>query len=96
MDFVALLVQVASGALGGNIAGSLLKVLSLGATGNTVAGMVGGLLGSAILNSAIGLGHSTALASLDPGAIVSQIAGGGVGGGVMMVLVGIVRQVFTR
>ena len=45
MDIVTLLVQLISGALGGNVAGSLLKNLSLGTVGNSLAGIVGGGLG---------------------------------------------------
>ena len=37
-----LLIQLASGAIGGNVAGNLLKTLSLGVLGNSVAGIVGG------------------------------------------------------
>jgi uncharacterized membrane protein YeaQ/YmgE (transglycosylase-associated protein family) len=45
-----LLIQLASGALGGNVAGSLLKNLSLGTLGNSVAGAVGGGLGGTLLD----------------------------------------------
>lgn len=96
MDIVSLLIQLASGIAGGNIAGSAMKSLSLGALGNSVAGLVGGSLGAAILTSALGPSHVAAMANLDPGAIVSQIAGGGVGGGVMMVIVGLLKQIFAR
>lgn len=96
MDVVSLLIQLASGIAGGNVAGSAMKNLSLGTLGNSLAGLVGGSLGSAILTSALGPSHLAAMANLDPGAIVSQIAGGGVGGGVMMVLVGLLKQVFGR
>ena len=42
MDIVSLVVQLVSGAIGGNLAGSLLKNLSLGALGNSLAGAIGG------------------------------------------------------
>ena len=55
MDIVSLLVQLISGAAGGNIAGSLFKNLNLGTLGNSLAGLVGGGLGSNLLNSAMGI-----------------------------------------
>ena len=42
MNITALIVQLISGAAGGNIAGALLKKLSLGPVGNSIAGIVGG------------------------------------------------------
>ena len=73
MDIVSLLIQLASGALGGNIAGSVLKNMSLGTLGNTLAGIIGGGLGGQILERAIGLGPAAAGAGLDLGAIISQV-----------------------
>jgi uncharacterized membrane protein YeaQ/YmgE (transglycosylase-associated protein family) len=90
MDFVPLLIQLISGALGGNIAGSLLKNLSLGTLGNSIAGIVGGGIGGQILDQVF----HTAVAggALDPVAIITQILGGGVGGGVVMAIVGAIRN----
>jgi hypothetical protein len=33
---------------------------------------------------------------MDIGAIISQVAGGGVGGGVLMVIIGLVRQMLQK
>ncbi len=96
MDPLALIIQLVSGAAGGNIAGSLLKNSSLGNVGNTVAGGIGGLLGGSVLNSALGVTKAAAASGLDIGTIISQIAGSGVGGGVLMVLVGLLRQIFAK
>jgi hypothetical protein len=100
MDIVSLIIQLASGAIGGNLAGSLLKKLSLGLLGNSLAGIVGGALGGQILERAIGLAPTIATGAgagaPDVGAVVSQIAGGGVGGAVMMVIVGLLRSAFAK
>ena len=96
MDLTSLLIQLASGAAGGNIAGSLLKNQSLGTLGNTLAGIVGGGLGGNILNSALGIGKVAGATGLDIGTIVSQVAGGGVGGGVLMIIVGILKKMFAK
>lgn len=96
MDPISLIIQVIGGAVGGNIAGSLLKNLSLGTSGNSIAGLIGGLLGGNVLNSALGLGKMAATSGLDIGALISQVAGSGVGGGVMMILVGLLRSIFQK
>ena len=47
----ALLIQAVSGAVGGNVAGGLLKNLNLGVLGNSVAGIVGGGLGGSLAST---------------------------------------------
>ncbi len=47
---INLIIQLVSGAVGGNIAGGLMKSLSLGPVGNSIAGIVGGGLGGQILS----------------------------------------------
>jgi hypothetical protein len=39
---IPLIIQLISGAVGGNIAGAILKNLNLGPIGNSIAGIVGG------------------------------------------------------
>ena len=48
---INLIIQLVSGAVGGNIAGGLLKSLNLGPVGNSIAGIVGGGLGGQILSN---------------------------------------------
>ena len=45
MELVPLLIQLASGAVGGNLAGKLLPNNSLGTIGNSIAGIAGGGIG---------------------------------------------------
>ena len=91
MDIITLLIQLVSGALGGNIAGSMLKNMSLGTLGNTIAGIVGGGLGGQILEYAF---HASSVGGgpLDWPAILTQI----VGGGVLMAIVGALRGAMAR
>lgn len=91
MDMVSLLISLISGAAGGNVAGALLKNLSLGTTGNSIVGIIGGVLASYLLPS-LGLASPTAAGGLDLGTIVAQVAGGGVGGGALMAILGAVRS----
>ena len=96
MNIVALIIQLISGAAGGNIAGALLKKLNLGPVGNSIAGILGGGIGGQLLGL-LGLGGAGAAASgLDLGSIISSIAGGGVGGGVLMAIIGIIRQAMNK
>ena len=94
MEYVPLLIQLVSGALGGNVAGWLLKNLSLGTLGNSIAGIVGGGIGGQILDQVF----HTAVAggAVDPVAIITQVLGGGVGGGVLMAIVGAIRNAMAK
>ena len=97
MDIVTLVVQPISGALGGNVAGSLFKNISLGTLGNSIAGIVGGGLGGQILGSLLNLPMATAAGGgLDPMAILTQVASGGAGGGVLMAIIGIIRSMMAK
>lgn len=87
-SLIPLLIQLASGALGGNVAGALLKNLSLGTVGNSLAGAVGGGLGSQLLPMLAG---PDILSS-----IVGQVAGGGVGGAILMAIIGAIRKAMAK
>ena len=89
-SIVNLIIQLAAGAAGGNLAGSLLKQYNLGTLGNSIAGIVGGGLGGQLLGMLVGAAASGG--AMDIGSLVAQVAGGGVGGGIVLVLVGLVRQ----
>lgn len=78
-----LLVQLISGALGGNLAGTLLKGKSLGALLNTVVGLIGGVGGGQLmdlLNMAQGAG------------LAGDVGGAAVGGGLLMSIVGMLKK----
>jgi hypothetical protein len=93
MNVMSLLIQLVCGAVGGNVAGGLLKQYNLGPIGNTIAGLVGGVGGGQLLGMLVpSLGAAAASGGMDIGSIVGQIAGGGVGGAVVMVIVGIIKQ----
>jgi len=92
---VGLIIQLISGGVGGNIAGSALKQYDLGIIGNTIAGVIGGGVGAQIIGALLGSGARAAAAGagdLDIGSIIGQIASGGVGGGILMVIVGLIKQ----
>jgi uncharacterized membrane protein YeaQ/YmgE (transglycosylase-associated protein family) len=85
-----LIIQLALGAIGGNVGGALLKNLSLGPIGNSLAGIVGGGLGGQLLSMVMGSGANAG------GNTVSSIAGGGIGGIVVMAIVGLIKNVMAK
>ena len=87
---VTLLIQIISGAVGGNIAANIFKDLDLGPLGNSIAGVLGGGIGGLLLN-ALGIGAGTG-GSLELGTIIGNIVSGGVGGGILMAIVGLIKS----
>lgn len=90
MEWIPLLIQLVSGAAGGNIVANLAKNVDLGPVGNSIAGALGGGGGAWLLDMLMGSGGSTA-AGLNFGSIISQIIAGGAGGGVLTAIVGAIR-----
>ena len=88
MDIVSLVINLISGAVGGNIAAAILRDQSLGTVGNSIAGILGGGIGAAILQA---LGASTGAGGFDIGSFIASIASGGVGGGILMAIIGLIR-----
>ena len=82
-----LLVSLISGGVGGNIAGALLKNFSLGPIGNTIVGLIGGGADGQLL-SAMGVLQSSGM--------VGDIAGSGVGGAVLMIIVGLIKNAIAK
>jgi uncharacterized membrane protein YeaQ/YmgE (transglycosylase-associated protein family) len=82
MKNLPLIISLISGAVGGNIAGRILKDKRFGVIGRSLAGITGG----GIVGSAIGgwVGGSTA----NPiAALVSNIVGSTIGGGVLLLII---------
>lgn len=94
MNLLPLVIQLIAGAVGGNAAGAVLKDKSLGALGNTIAGIVGGGLGGTLLTILLNTGAADAASGgLDLGALVEHIASGGIGGAVVTALVGAIKNI---
>ena len=87
-SLLPLIIQLVSGAVGGNLAGGLLKNLSLGTLGNSLAGILGGGLGGQLLGL---LGIATGAGEMDLAGILGSIGGGAVGGGGLMAIVGLIK-----
>lgn len=81
------LTSLLSGAVGGNVAGALLKDKSLGTMWNSVAGVLGGGLGGQLLG-AIGLAPG--------GGMIGNVASSAIGGAVVMAIVGFVKKMMGK
>ena len=96
MDLISLLLPFFSGAAGGNLVGGILKNVNLGSLGNSLAGLVGGGVGSLILGNLLGMPLPTAGVDADGAALLGQILGGGAGGGIMTVIVGVLQKMLAH
>ena len=99
MDITSLLIQLIIGAVGGNAAGKAMPDKSLGTLGNTIAGAIGGFGGGQILDILIGGGAmatDVAASGLDIGAIIQDVAGGGIGGAVLTIVVALIKGAMNK
>lgn len=92
-SLLPLIIQLVSGAVGGNLAGALMKNFSLGPLWNSVVGILGGGLGGQLLGM---LGLTTGAGDLDLAGILGSVASGGVGGGVVMAVIGLIRKAISK
>jgi uncharacterized membrane protein YeaQ/YmgE (transglycosylase-associated protein family) len=79
-----LIISLLCGAVGGNLGGLILKKFSLGTLWNSVAGIVGGGIGSQLLGGTLG------------GGIPDQLGSGAIGGIVVMLIVGLVKKLMSK
>lgn len=92
MSLVPLLINLACGAIGGNVAGGVVKKISLGTLGNSLAGILGGGLGGQIL-AMLGLMPGGEGGAIDLTSILGNVGAGGVGGGVVLAIIGVIKNV---
>lgn len=90
-----LIISLASGALGGNLAGKkILSDFDQGTLINSIVGILGGGIGGSILSQitggAVDAGSATSIAG-----ILSAVASGGVGGGVLLAIVGMIKKALS-
>ncbi len=92
-SLLPLLVQVVSGAVGGNAAGAAMKDKSLGTIGNSIVGVIGGGLGGQILNA---LDIAVQTGGADVSTVAGNIGTGGVGGAVLLIVIALIRKILNR
>lgn len=98
-ELLPVVLQALSGVIGGNATGAAMKKKSLGKAGNSIVGLIGGLLGGLLLNylSKGSIDISSVVESLAKGGAkthnaLENIAGGGIGGSVLMAIVGMFKN----
>jgi uncharacterized membrane protein YeaQ/YmgE (transglycosylase-associated protein family) len=57
---IGLIIQLISGAVGGNVAGAAMKQYSFGTVGNSIVGLIGGGAGAQIIGALVGGGGTGA------------------------------------
>jgi hypothetical protein len=99
MDIVSLIIQLILGAVGGNAGAAVIKNSSLGTTGNSIVGAIGGLILGQILERMTGAPvdpAATAAAANSMGSIIQDVIGGGVGGAVLQVVAGLIKNSMSK
>jgi len=91
-EYLPIIISLASGAFGGNVAGSLMKKFSLGTLGNSILGILGGGIGGSLL----GMLGMEAGGGLDISGILGSIGSGAAGGGVLMAIVGVIKNALGK
>lgn len=90
MDIVGLLVGLASGAAGGNVAGKVMNS-GMGTMGRSITGIVGGTALSQIapmIPGLAGLFGDPTSGAVSVSGIIASLVSGGVGGGILTAILG--------
>lgn len=95
---ISFIIQLIAWAVGGNAAGGLLKNISLGPLGNTIAEGADGGIGGSILSGLIpALGSAASGAGgFDIAAMAGQLAGGGITGAIVTAVVGRIKNALIK
>ena len=88
-QLISWIISLITGALGGNIAGALMKNWSLGPVGNSIVGILGGGLGGQIIGSLLGGGAGAP-------SLLGNVAESGIGGAVLMIIVGLIKNALAK
>lgn len=89
MDLTTIITQLVGGAIGGFGGGKALKESDLGPIVNLIVGAIGGLGGGALTGQVLGAAPA---GGADIGALVAQLVGGGVGGAILQIVVGLIKN----
>lgn len=81
-----LFVQFISGLVGGNLVGAGFKYLNLGYLGNSLTGVIGGVLFGQLLQSLTGTGGTEGASDMQ--IFLISLAGGALGGALMTAIAG--------
>ena len=91
---INLIIQLIAGAIGGNALGATVMNMTLGSTGNTIAGAIGGVGGGWILQALIPVLQGAG--GVDAASVIGQLVGGGVGGAILTAIVGVIKNSMAK
>lgn len=88
-----LIVSLISGALGGNVAGKVMKS-GYGTAGRSIIGIIGGLLLSIVAGKlgVAGIADPFAGGGLNTATIIGNLVSGGLGGGILTAILGMLKK----
>lgn len=90
---ISMIIQLISGAVGGNAAAKVNRGFDLGTLANSIVGALGGVGGGYLLSTLLPNLIATAEgAGFDVAAVATQIVGGGVAGAVVTAIIGAIRN----
>ena len=100
MDVTTIIIDIIAGAIGGNIAAVAIKQYTLGTAGNSIAGLIGGVIGGWIILKLFGGAMPAATeaagaavsSGMSAGQIIAQIIGALIGGAILQLIAGAIKQ----
>jgi hypothetical protein len=93
MDIVGLAVAFMSGTVGAHLASTRMRVQTSGLHATILSGLMGGLIGSQVIESAMG---GAAIAAGDLGSIVVPTLGAAAGGAALLIFMETLRAFLQR
>ena len=95
MDIINLIASLISGAIGGNMVGGALNDQSLGSSGDSLLGVLGGGIAGVILQS-LGIATGSGSDVLDAASLIGNIAICGIGGALVTLVIGLIKGAMAR
>ena len=94
MNILPLLIQLASGAVGGNLVSAAFRKISLGPIMSSLAGMLGGEIGGKFVLSLTGGGAAGDTSDIE--IFLASLLGGAVGGAAISTLAGCIKGMLRK
>jgi uncharacterized membrane protein YeaQ/YmgE (transglycosylase-associated protein family) len=91
------IVSLISGGAGGNIVGAVINRASMGTTGNSIVGALGGIASGYLLNLLPGSSTASLLSAFGTGtvgSVLGNVVGGGASGMVLTLVIGLISSMF--
>jgi uncharacterized membrane protein YeaQ/YmgE (transglycosylase-associated protein family) len=95
LDIINLIASLISGAIGGHMVGGALNDQSLGSSGDSLLGVLGGGIAGVILQS-LGIATGSGSDALDAGSLIGNIAICGIGGALVTLVIGLIKGAMAR